>query len=56
MDLNRFKLLDESGVNLAMTRLYGRAPRGERAVGSVPINYGSNLPIIGAMAQAGWKH
>ncbi len=30
MDLNRFKFIDESGVNLAMTRLYGRAPRGER--------------------------
>ena len=49
MDLNRFKFIDESGVNLAMTRLYGRAPRGERAVGSVPINYGSNLTIIGAL-------
>lgn len=53
MDLNRFKFIDESGVNLALTRLYGRAPRGERAVGSVPINYGSNLTIIGAMGTSG---
>jgi transposase len=53
MDLNRFKFIDESGVNLAMTRLYGRAPRGERARGSVPINYGSNLTIIGAMGRSG---
>lgn len=53
MDLNRFKFIDESGVNLAMTRLYGRAPRGERAVGSVPINYGSNLTIIGALGARG---
>ena len=36
-----------------MTRLYGRAPRGERAVGSVPINYGSNLTIIGALGARG---
>lgn len=51
--MNRFKFIDESGVNLAMTRLYGRAPRGERAQGSVPINYGSNLTIIGALGIGG---
>ena len=33
-----------------MTRLYGRAPRGERAIGSRPINYGSNLTLIGALS------
>ena len=53
MDLNRFKFIDESGVNPAMTRLYGRAPRGERAQGAVPINYGSNLTIIGALGRSG---
>lgn len=53
LDLDRFKFIDESGVNLAMTRLYGRAPRGERARGSVPINYGSNLTIIGALGTGG---
>ena len=53
LDLNRFKFIDESGVNLAMTRLYGRAPRGERALGSAPINYGENLTIIGAMGIRG---
>lgn len=53
MDFNRFKFIDESGVNLALTRLYGRAPRGERACGSVPINYGSNLTMIGALGIGG---
>jgi transposase len=53
MDFNRFKFIDESGVNLAMTRLYGRAPRGARAVGSVPKNYGSNVTIIGALGVSG---
>lgn len=53
MDFKRCKFIDESGVNLAMTRRYGRAPRGERARGSVPINYGSNLTIIGALGTSG---
>jgi transposase len=53
LDLTRFNFIDESGVNPAMTRLYGRAPIGERAAGSVPINYGSNLTIIGALGIGG---
>ena len=38
---------------MALTPLYGRAPRGERAVGSAPINYGQNLTLIGALGSAG---
>lgn len=53
MDLRRLKFIDESGVNLALTRLYGRAPRGERAIGSTPINYGQNLTLIGALSSNG---
>jgi transposase len=49
IDTNRFVFVDESGVNLAMTRRYGRAPRGKRAVGSVPKNWGENVSILGAM-------
>lgn len=36
-----------------MTPLYGRAPRGERAVGSVPHNDGENLTLIGALSLSG---
>lgn len=32
-----------------MTRLYARAPRGERACGRVPKNWGDNVTILGAM-------
>ena len=32
--------VDESGVNLAMTRLYARSHRGTRAHGSAPRNWG----------------
>jgi transposase len=51
--LHRFKFIDESGINLAMTRLYGRAPRGERVVGSAPQNYGPNVTLLGALSCTG---
>ena len=47
------KFIDESGVTLAMTRLYGRAPTGERVVGSVPQNYGQHITILGALSAQG---
>lgn len=43
------KFVDESGVNLALTRLYGRAPTGERVIGSAPQNYGPNVTVLGAL-------
>lgn len=52
-DLRRLKFIDESGVNISMTRLYGRAPRGERVVGSAPQNYGENLTMLGALSATG---
>src|ERR671938_629189 len=53
LELSRLQFLDESGVKLALTRLYGRALRGERAVGSTPIHYGRNLTLIGALGSGG---
>jgi transposase len=53
LELSRLPFIDESGVKLALTRLYGRAPRGERAVGSTPIHYGQNLTLIGALGSGG---
>jgi transposase len=53
LDSERFRFIDESGVNLAMTRLYGRAPRGERAVGSAPQNYGANVTMLAALGSQG---
>jgi transposase len=49
----RFKCLDASGVNLAMTRRYGRAPRGERVVGTVPPNSGANVTMLAALGRHG---
>ncbi|HEX8117785.1 MAG TPA: IS630 family transposase [Pyrinomonadaceae bacterium] len=49
----RFVFVDETAVNTAMTRRYGRAPRGERAIDSAPRNYGSHTSVIGAMGLRG---
>lgn len=52
-DFSRSKFVDESGFNIALTRLYGRAARGPRAGGSVPQNYGENLTLLGALSLSG---
>jgi hypothetical protein len=49
LDLQRLKCIDESRVNLAMTRLYGRAPAGERVVGHVPQHYGPHVTMLGTL-------
>lgn len=49
----RFIFVDETAVNTAMTRRYGRAPRGERAHDSAPRNYGAHTSVIGAMGLRG---
>ena len=36
-----------------MTRLYGRAPAGERVSGSVPQNYGQSVTMLGALSARG---
>jgi transposase len=45
--------VDETGVNLAMSRLYARALKGKRAVGDRPDGRGKNLTLVGAMALQG---
>jgi transposase len=49
----RLRFLDEAGVNLAMTRLHGRAPRGERVTESVPRNYGAHTSVISTLGLSG---
>lgn len=45
--------VDESGVNLAMTRTYARSRRGTRAFGSAPRNWGDNVTILSALSWRG---
>jgi DDE superfamily endonuclease len=51
--LRRLKFVDASGVNLAMTRVYGRAPAGERVIGNVPQHDGQNVTVLGALGVQG---
>ena len=51
--LSRLKFLDEAGSNLAMTRLYGRAAKGERVVETVPQNYGENITMLASLSLSG---
>ncbi|MCA1626904.1 MAG: IS630 family transposase [Acidobacteria bacterium] len=53
LDARRFKFIDEAGSNLALTRLFGRAPKGERVRESVPRNYGQQTSIISAVGLSG---
>ena len=49
----RLTFVDESGVNLAMMRHYGRAPRGQRVSDRVPGDRGVNVTLIGALSRRG---
>lgn len=53
MRWRRVVFVDETGVNLALAKNYGRAPRGQRAVGAVPKNYGQSVTLIGAIDAQG---
>ena len=53
LDPTRFVFVDESGTNIALTRLYGWAPQNQRASGSVPRHHGKNLTLVAALSPAG---
>lgn len=45
--------LDECGTHRALTRPYARAPRGERAVGTVPRNRGTVTTLLASLSLTG---
>jgi transposase len=51
--LERLKFLDETGSNIAMTRLYGRAAPGEQVIDSAPQNYGENISMLACLSLTG---
>jgi transposase len=53
VDPHNLIFIDESGINLGMTRLRGRAIRGERLHDHCPRNRGSNISVIGALSMDG---
>ena len=50
MDPNNLIFIDETGANLNMTLLYGRAPKGDRIKMPAPMNRGMQISIIGAIS------
>ncbi len=52
IDPHRLVFVDETGTNTAMTRAYGRAPRGERVVGTVPGQW-TTVTLISALRLSG---
>jgi transposase len=53
LDARKLVVIDECGSNIALTPLYARAPKGERAYGSVPRKRGKNTTLIAALSWVG---
>ena len=53
LDASKFVFLDESGSNIALTRLYARAPKGKRAPGCIPRNRGKNMTLMASLSLQG---
>ncbi len=52
-DAAQFVFVDESGAHTSLTRLYGWAPRDQRASGSAPRNHGHNTTLVAALTPDG---
>jgi len=46
VEANKYRFIDETGSNLALTRLYARAPKGKRARGTILRKRGKNVTMI----------
>lgn len=53
LDVKQFVFVDECGSNIALTPLYARAPKGQRAYGSVPRNRGANTTLLASLSLQG---
>jgi transposase len=53
VDAKRLVVVDECGSNIALTPLYARAPKGQRAHGSVPRNRGKNTTLLASLSAEG---
>jgi transposase len=50
----RLIFLDESGMNVSMSRSRGWVKRGEEFVDRIPMNWGKNRTLLGAIRLTGW--
>jgi transposase len=52
--VDKLVFLDESGLNLAMGRTHAWVKRGLEFIERVPMNWGTNLTLLGAIRLSGW--
>ena len=52
---DRFVFVDECSTNIALSPIYARAPKGERAFGKAPRNWGKNVSLVCAIDASGVK-
>jgi hypothetical protein len=53
LDPRRLLFVDESGTNITFASLYGWAPKGKRAYGKAPRNWGKNITLIASLSAEG---
>jgi transposase len=53
VDPRRLVFVDESSTNIALCPRYARAPKGERAYGRAPRNWGKNVTLISSITLSG---
>ena len=53
VDARSLVVVDECGSNIALTPLFARAPKGQRAHGSVPRNRGKNMTLLASLSLSG---
>lgn len=47
--------MDECSTNISLSPIYARAPKGERAYGKAPRNWGENISLVSAIGSDGVK-
>ena len=51
----RFVFVDECSTNISLSPIYARAPKGQRARGKAPRNWGKNVSLVCAIDSGGVK-
>ena len=52
--VEKLVFIDESGMNLSMSRTHAWVKRGAEFIDRVPMNWGKNLTLLGAIRLTGW--
>jgi transposase len=53
VDAERLVFVDEMGTNVSLSPLYAWSPKGQRAFGSAPRNWGKNVTLLASITREG---